>query len=162
MKPRRHLLACPRSLQSRGIQEIGDSQFTCNADSDVTRGATYSSVSAGVAAAAFSPEPTKSAEAKTKSRGVEEMGFMDLERERGVDLGTGYGQRMTQYTTTTTFERATQAPAFVVTLRYAVRVKLIEWGVPVPEQHVVSAAPEPPNPFPAAPGYVQAPAGYRG
>jgi hypothetical protein len=40
-------------------------------------------------------------------------------------------------------------------------VKLKEWGVPVPEVAVTTSAP-PPNPFPAAQGFVQPPVGWRG
>lgn len=77
-----------------------------------------------------------------------------------MDLGTGYGQRVTQHTTTVEFERASAAPSFVLSVRYAVRAKLREWGVPVDE--TVSTTVESPNPFPAAPGFAQPPAGWVG
>lgn len=73
-----------------------------------------------------------------------------------MDLGTGYGQRVSQYTTTVEFERATTTPAFIVVLRYAVTKKLEEWGVPL------SQAVSMPQAFPASPGFAQPPVGWRG
>lgn len=72
------------------------------------------------------------------------------------DLGTSYGQRATMYTTTTTFDRMEQ-PSMVLSFQYALREKLIQWGVPVPE-------PIPsPEAFPESAGpFVQAPPGWRG
>lgn len=73
------------------------------------------------------------------------------------NLGTGYGAKTTMYTSDTEFERATEAPALVVTLRYGVRAKLREWGVPIPAHNPV------PDAFPASPGAsVKAPPGWRG
>lgn len=78
-------------------------------------------------------------------------------RSTSLDLGTGYGKEVTMHTETTTFNRAAEHPAQVVVLRYAVREKLIELGVPV---DAVAASP---NPFPAsAPVAVPAPPGWRG
>lgn len=68
------------------------------------------------------------------------------------NLGTGYGARTIQYTSITTFERATTSPSLVLSLRYAVRAKLEEWGV------LVDMGPEP---FPAAAtGFAQPPPGW--
>jgi hypothetical protein len=77
-------------------------------------------------------------------------------RKETPELGTGYGKRASMYVTETTFERDSTKPIQVTTLQYAVRAKLIEWGVPLPE-----IAPSPAA-FPAeAPG-VAAPPGWRG
>lgn len=103
--------------------------------------------------------------ASANAANAADYGHSGMLRSRGlsssVDLGTGYGQRMTQYTSTVDFERATTSPVYVVTLRYAVRAKLQEWGVPVPEVHVTTAPPAP-NPFPASSGFAQPPPGWRG
>lgn len=73
------------------------------------------------------------------------------------ELATGYGQEATFHTSTTEFERATQSPAMIVTVRYAVRDKLIEWGVPV------SRVPDSPSAFPASETpSCPAPGGWRG
>lgn len=73
------------------------------------------------------------------------------------DLGTGYGQKQTLHTTEITFERASKEPSFLITVQYAMRERLIEWGVPV-------SKPSPsPSAFPASiPMGVPAPAGWRG
>ena len=75
------------------------------------------------------------------------------------DLGTEYGRAESFFTTTTSFERATTAPVLVLSVRYGVRAKLAEWGVPV---DAVQATPPAPNAFPASYGYAQPPAGWRG
>lgn len=75
---------------------------------------------------------------------------------QAVDIGTAYGKAEAFYTSTTDFERATTAPAFVLTFRYGTAEKLKEWGVPVMEPKAVSA----PTAFPASPGYAQPPAGW--
>lgn len=62
------------------------------------------------------------------------------------DISTGYGQRATMHTSSTEFERATESPCAVIELMYAVREKLVEWGVPV------SRAPECGSAFPASTG----------
>lgn len=69
------------------------------------------------------------------------------------DLGTGYGEAATFHTTTVSFMRANQSPDQTIVLRYGVKEKLVEWGVPVDE--TVS-----PNPFPA--DGCPAPAGWKG
>lgn len=68
-----------------------------------------------------------------------------------VELGTGYGKEVSMFTTTTEFERATEEPSQVIVLQYAVTEKLIEWGVPVPQQ------PPKPEAFPASAGPSVAP-----
>jgi hypothetical protein len=72
-------------------------------------------------------------------------------------IGTAYGKETTFHTADVAFERATEAPAAVIALRYATRERLVEWGVPVDEPAVDAA----PNPFPMSQG-VPAPAGWRG
>ena len=75
------------------------------------------------------------------------------------DLGTGYGQKQTMYTTETTFERASTEPSYLIQVQYAMRERLIEWGVPVTK-------PSPsPSAFPASPSpriAVRAPDGWTG
>lgn len=71
-----------------------------------------------------------------------------------TEVGTGYGNRRKMYTEETTFRRATEIPFEVVTVRYATREKLIEWGVIVPSKE--------PNPFPAVGASAPAPPGWRG
>ncbi len=73
-----------------------------------------------------------------------------------VDLGTGYGQRDTMHTTTTEFERASTSPSIKIVLQYAVRERLIEWGVPVHQE------PAEPEAFPASEPAVPAPGNWRG
>lgn len=77
---------------------------------------------------------------------------------RGVeDLGTGYGAVKAMHTVESTFERASTEPSFVVTVQYAMRERLIEWGVPV------SKPSKSPDAFPAARRIsVPAPAGWQG
>ena len=48
-----------------------------------------------------------------------------------MDVGTAYGSARVFHTTSVDFERATAAPAEVVTLRYATRERLKSWGVQV-------------------------------
>jgi hypothetical protein len=81
--------------------------------------------------------------------------FRSRARRRTPELGTGYGGRQALYTTETTFHRDTEVPVEVITLQYAVREKLIEWGVPVREIPRPSA-------FPASHQSVPAPPGWRG
>ena len=73
------------------------------------------------------------------------------------NLGTGYGEKQYMYTSETEFERSTENPVLVLTFRYGVRAKLIEWGVPLPELH------QAPSAFPASEqASVPAPPGWRG
>ena len=74
-----------------------------------------------------------------------------------ADIGTGYGQALTQHTQTVAFEKATASPVEVLTIRYAVTEMLRSWGVPV---DVV--VPPGPNAFPAQPGFVEPPPGWTG
>jgi len=85
----------------------------------------------------------------------------EVKTSGSLDLGTGYGSRQTQHTTFVSFERASSSPSFVVTLRYAVRAKLAEWGVPVDAPVAVAPAAAP-SAFPAAPGFAQPPVGWGG
>jgi len=76
-----------------------------------------------------------------------------------VDVGTGYGHEVRFHTTDTTFERATESPAEVVTLRYATRSRLESWGVPVDEMERPSRRPEA---FPKSQEGCPPPPGWRG
>lgn len=104
--------------------------------------------------------------------GAASMDYMNVDMERGVqeptksaptrsvqDVGTGYGHEASFYTETTTFNRATTSPAFVVSVRYATRERLLSWGVPI---DTASPAPMAPNPFPSSMPAVPAPPGWRG
>ena len=62
-----------------------------------------------------------------------------------MDMGTGYGERATMHTMTTTFEKASDTPATVLTFQYGTRDKLKSWGVPVSKPVRME-----PNPFPAS------------
>jgi hypothetical protein len=63
----------------------------------------------------------------------------------GPRLGTGHGRRLDSRVDWTTFERATDAPAQVVAIRYDSRRNLVALGVLPPERQ----ARRDPNPFPA-------------
>lgn len=81
-------------------------------------------------------------------------------RSEPVDLGTGYGSRLTQYTDTTTFRRASESPVLVLSLMYATTERLQSWGVPIePPAHENPSRPEA---FPAQKGFVQPPPNWRG
>ena len=136
-----------------------DSTFTLCSDSGP--------VVAAAAGAAYSAdmgtlgEPISARGGEATKGFTEESSRMLRSRSKAKDVGTGYGQRVSMYTSETDFERASDTPSYIVTLRYAVAEKLREWGVPVPEVHVAAPAPAP-DPFPAARGFAQPPAGYRG
>ena len=72
------------------------------------------------------------------------------------DIGTGYGAKQAFHTQETTFNRASAHPNLLIELRYAVRAKLVEWGVPVRKK-----APEK-SPFPESEVIVPAPPGWEG
>lgn len=74
-----------------------------------------------------------------------------------ADMGTAYGRAEAFHTRTVDFIKATQAPAELLTLRYGLREKLTEWGVPV--DTVAATAP---SAFPASSGYAQPPVGWQG
>jgi hypothetical protein len=159
--------------------------FNCSVTPDTPRSMDYSadsfnlnmvndeSFGAAPAAAAcgfddddgFDDDSPKMGKSMRRSKGSNEKSFgggleRNLLRSRSVestkDLGTGYGNRVAMYTQEATFTRASDVPAMIITLRYAVREKLREWGVPV--DTAIPAA----NPFPAASGYVAPPPGWRG
>lgn len=71
-------------------------------------------------------------------RGVE---FYDTEPT--TDVGTGYGREVEFQTTSTVFTRATEEPAEVVVLRYAVKERLQSWGVPVHKMKRPNRKPSP-------------------
>lgn len=75
------------------------------------------------------------------------------------DVGTGYGQELEFQTRTTTFVRATETPADIVSLFYATKARLQTWGIPLEEMH--NDAPKRPQAFPSGPS-VPAPPGWRG
>ncbi len=62
------------------------------------------------------------------------------------DLGTKYGKELDFKTFDTEFVRASTSPCQVLSVRYAVKAKLIEWGVPLDNKPAKA-----PNPFPAQP-----------
>jgi len=108
-------------------------------------------------------EPTKEASRSRSSKkagGVLRSAEPSPVKAEVTDLGTGYGQRMAQYVDETVFDRATKTPVMTVVLRYAMREKLIEWGVPVENLQVGGALA--PDPFPASPGHVPPPPGWNG
>lgn len=162
-----------RETYTSCITEIGDTGGDCDEDF----GAMPMSATFGAAAAASCEEPltTKSltkggtrSSSRSRTKSVSEIkGSMQLESSstgaslgRAVeDLGTGYGAKATMFTTETTFERASKDPAFVIQVQYAMRERLIEWGVPVTK-------PSPsPSAFPAQPSpriAVRAPDGWTG
>jgi len=75
-----------------------------------------------------------------------------------VDVGTGYGQEMSFHTTDTTFNRSSDNPCEVVTLRYATAHRLKTWGIPLDRPE-----PKRPSAFPKSRGAsVPAPPGWSG
>lgn len=74
-------------------------------------------------------------------------------------LGTAFGERRDAKVTSTTFERATSAPASVLSFRYEHREALRALGIPIDDL----AARETANPFPAEPGpFAKPPPGWKG
>ena len=125
---------------SSGIGNLGDG-FSTNGIGDFDLKREFDTV----CSAAPESAPTKSAESRSRR----------ISHSTTPDLGTAYGRAESFYTSTTTFERATSAPTSVITLRYGVRAKLIEWGVPV---HTESTAF--PSAFPASSGFAAPPPGW--
>lgn len=70
-----------------------------------------------------------------------------------TEVGTGYGGRADFHVGSTSFNRSTQTPVLVQTIRYGTREMLTSWGVPLPSSSN-------PNPFPG--DGCPAPAGWRG
>lgn len=141
----RGTLGIPISARSSGDYDDGVEMTLCS----------ESGPAAGASAAAAAS--TYSADTISSRYFGEPMGREVLRRRFVEELGTGYGGRRTMYTEETTFQRASEVPAQVITLQYAVRAKLIEWGVPLPE------LPPSPSAFPASQGpSVAAPPGWRG
>lgn len=143
----------PTTIFSSNSTGHGDGSTVLGLGSGEEASATFSSVGEPSATAsgfgATRPRATKSRSAGSMLRSTKSAG-------PNVDLGTGYGKEVGMYTDTTTFERASDSPSQVLTLRYAVRARLIEWGVPV---EIVSNAPQA---FPAAhQPAVPAPPGWR-
>lgn len=77
-----------------------------------------------------------------------------LSKGPAQDVGTAYGSEVDFRTKTVEFDRAAR-PANILVLRYGVRERLIEWGVPL-DQSGLSA-----DPFPASQG-VPPPPGWEG
>jgi hypothetical protein len=73
-------------------------------------------------------------------------------QERDSRLGTGHGRHETSYATHVTFERATSAPAEIITLHYDSHANLVARGVIREPIHVAPT----PRPFP---GFVPDPRG---
>jgi hypothetical protein len=79
-------------------------------------------------------------------------------RREAESLGTGHGRSETSVVSRTTFERASSAPAEVISIRYDSRENLIAQGV-LPPDSVAWHRPQP-RPFPATDnGYVPDPPG---
>ena len=158
-----HYHRSPFDTLIRGLVDplIPDDRFTCGLNEDEAEslsnlkgfGATRSAKSVP-----RSRSTTASYSTEKSSAGIG-GGPIDAEFTSAEEIGTGYGRRLTQHTRTVTFERATSTPTFVLQVRYATRETLRAWGVPVDEATAVAAAA--PNPFPAAPGFAQPPAGWR-
>lgn len=81
-----------------------------------------------------------------------------VEATKDLGVGTEYGHAEAFFTAPTTFEKASETPEQILTLRYAVREMLVRWGV------LLDAPVDPvaPNPFPAQPGFAPAPLGWKG
>lgn len=76
-------------------------------------------------------------------------GAADAERRAEAQMGTGHGRHETSYAYHTSFERATSAPAQVITLHYDSRANLLARGI-------LRGATTQPRPFP---GFVPDPRG---
>ena len=103
---------------------------------------------------------TKSAGSETRGGGEVFGASMNcsLPGESSVaDIGTSYGKEVAFHTVSVGFEKATVAPAQVITIRYATREKLKSWGVLV---DAPASSPKP-SAFPASEG-CPAPANWRG
>jgi hypothetical protein len=84
------------------------------------------------------------------------------EPSSSIDVGTGYGHEVDFETTSVAFERATDEPAVVLCLRYAVKERLQSWGVPVNRMKRPDRKPSP-RAFPVSQGpSVPPPPGWRG
>ena len=106
-------------------------------------GGTYGSTAKGTTRGA----PTKTSSSVTR-------GATGQSVNTSSSVGTQFGQKIDMATTTTTFERATQAPAEVLAIHYGTAEDLQAWGVPLPV-----AIPSP-SPFPGE--GCTPPAGWRG
>jgi hypothetical protein len=71
----------------------------------------------------------------------------------GSPLGTGHGRNETSYATRVTFERASQSPGQMVTIRYDRRDNLVALGVIPGERHARRLA----EPFPGTQGFAPDP-----
>jgi len=136
----------------------------CSEDGSIPCSATLSTEtssgpSRGVDGKFMKKGPTKRRRIKGKRGGASAMKGAAVASmpDPAPDVNTGYGAKTQMHTTTTEFQRATPAPTLLLTFRYAVREKLIEWGVPV------STLPNAPEAFPAsASPTVPAPPGWNG
>ena len=79
----------------------------------------------------------------------------------GIDVGTGYGHEVRFQTVSTVFNRATEQPAEIISLRYATRERLESWGVPL-DQYECDLGPAEPFPASAVSGSCPAPPGWNG
>jgi hypothetical protein len=147
--------------RERGCSTMDTLDFeNCSEDGLMPRSATLSTeTSSGPSRDAsgkfLSKGATKSRKSPVKTKGT--LVGAAVASDPAPDVNTGYGAKATMHTSTTEFERASTTPALLLTFRYAVRAKLIEWGVPV------STIPEAPEAFPAsATPSVPAPPGWNG
>jgi len=81
-------------------------------------------------------------------------------RSASPDLGTTYGKRAEMHVREVDFERASEHPVQVITIRYAVKEKLKEWGIPV--DRLLSEPSPAPEAFPAERVACAAPSGWEG
>jgi hypothetical protein len=108
------------------------------------RGAIGSSL--GIPIAANSAEPRQiMGGARKRSRGLVEK-----------SIGTGYGEKTAMATTQTTFDKLSDTPVQVISMRYATQPTLKKWGV-ITEPVIPEV-----NPFPEEKSAVPAPPGWRG
>jgi hypothetical protein len=142
-----------------GVRGLGDVPSTLSSVAPPMTTASYSAGD-GPATKGIRSAAPRGGGPRTVKRSARVAPEGEVKTSGSLDLGTGYGSRQTQHTTFVSFERASSSPSFVVTLRYAVRAKLAEWGVPVDAP--VAVAPAAPSAFPAAPGFAQPPAGWGG
>ena len=78
---------------------------------------------------------------------------------RVKSVGTSYGKAQAFHTTTVDFDRSTEAPTEVITVRYASMSQLKAWGVPLPGGNEPAS-----SAFPGEQGKAAcpAPAGWKG
>jgi hypothetical protein len=109
--------------------------------------------------AAFGPPPVPRSPAPMAARPGAPAPAAPTPAPAAQSLGTAFGERRESKTQTTTFERATKAPAAVLSLRYEHREALRALGVPIDDLALRETA----NPFPAEPqSFAKPPPGWKG